>query len=106
MCATPTRVQTGSALAALTVLKKICDHPKLLTEAAANEIAEGNWSDEWGDVRQHLEQPEAVDAEASCKIVFLLSLLEVRRASVVSCRARSLSPYATSASLRAAASLS
>jgi hypothetical protein len=71
-------VQTGSALAALTVLKKICDHPKLLTEATANEIAEGNWADDWGDVQQHLEQPDAVDAEASCKIVFLLALLEVR----------------------------
>jgi SNF2 family DNA or RNA helicase len=33
--------KTGSALAAITVLKKICDHPRLLSEAAAAEIANG-----------------------------------------------------------------
>lgn len=31
----------GSALAALTILKKICDHPSLLTQRAADDIAEG-----------------------------------------------------------------
>eukprot|EP00884_Botryococcus_braunii_P020558 jgi/Botrbrau1/7186/Bobra.0300s0016.1 len=33
--------QTGSALAALTVLKKICDHPALLTERATRLAAHG-----------------------------------------------------------------
>jgi SNF2 family DNA or RNA helicase len=33
--------KTGSALAALTVLKKICDHPGLLSQNAAAEIARG-----------------------------------------------------------------
>ena len=33
--------KTGSALAALTVLKKICDHPGLLSHNAAAEIARG-----------------------------------------------------------------
>ncbi len=31
--------KTGSALAALTVLKKICDHPALLSEKAAHLVA-------------------------------------------------------------------
>lgn len=31
--------KTGSALAALTVLKKICDHPALLSERAASLVA-------------------------------------------------------------------
>lgn len=31
--------KTGSALAALTVLKKICDHPTLLNERAASLVA-------------------------------------------------------------------
>lgn len=33
--------KTGSVLAAITVLKKICDHPSLLSERAAAEIAAG-----------------------------------------------------------------
>ena len=33
--------QTGSALAALTVLKKICDHPALLTERARQGVMAG-----------------------------------------------------------------
>lgn len=33
--------QTSSALAALTVLKKICDHPALLTERSARLAADG-----------------------------------------------------------------
>ena len=33
--------KTGSALAAITVLKKICDHPALLGEHAASLVAKG-----------------------------------------------------------------
>jgi hypothetical protein len=36
--------QTSSALAALTVLKKICDHPALLTERSARLAADGGTS--------------------------------------------------------------
>jgi SNF2 family DNA or RNA helicase len=33
--------QTASALAAITVLKKVCDHPALLSERAAHGIVSG-----------------------------------------------------------------
>ncbi|KAL2653795.1 hypothetical protein R1flu_021923 [Riccia fluitans] len=74
------------ALTALAVMKKICDHPSLLTQRAADDIAEG------------MEEEDAAEAEAmtaalaglirsdpgfkhiegdvSCKIAFLVLLLE------------------------------
>ena len=36
--------KSGSALAALSVLKKICDHPALLSEGAARLVASGGAS--------------------------------------------------------------
>ncbi len=36
--------ESGSALAALSVLKKICDHPALLSERAAHLVASGGES--------------------------------------------------------------
>ena len=33
--------QSGSALAAISVLKKVCDHPALLSERAARLVASG-----------------------------------------------------------------
>lgn len=89
----------GSALAALTVLKKICDHPGLLTKRAADDIAEGMESMIKGagvaeeDVIQaevaaaeemaaslasiaELENGEKKHGITSCKIVFLMALLD------------------------------
>ncbi|KAH7307563.1 hypothetical protein KP509_22G065500 [Ceratopteris richardii] len=80
----------GSALAALTVLKKICDHPSLLTQRAADDIAEGmesmlNAQDSaeleamsasvarfLGEEESSTESQEAL----SCKIAFIMALLE------------------------------
>lgn len=80
-------VSTGrQVLSALTVMKKICDHPSLLTKRAANEIAEG--------MEGYLDTEDIQAAEAmtrslagmveedenkgarSCKIDFLMALLE------------------------------
>eukprot|EP00250_Pteridium_aquilinum_P026585 c33244_g1_i1 orf=42-3104(+) len=80
----------GSALAALTVLKKICDHPCLLTQRAADDIAEGmesmlNASDAAeieamsASVAKILESDEnstESHATLSCKIAFIMVLLE------------------------------
>lgn len=77
----------GSPLAALTILKKICDHPLLLTKRAAEDVLEG--------MDSTMNPEENVDAEKlalhiadmtkrfdfkgnhniSCKISFILSLL-------------------------------
>lgn len=89
----------GSALAALTVLKKICDHPGLLTKRAADDIAEGMESmikgagvTEEEEIHaevaaaeemaaslasmSELENGEKKHGNASCKIVFLMALLD------------------------------
>ncbi|DBA94813.1 TPA: hypothetical protein ACH3X1_002355 [Trebouxia sp. C0004] len=67
--------KTGSALAALTVLKKICDHPTLLNERAASLVAsaggrlakvqaEGSASDEEEEWYDATEEVEAVPLQA------------------------------------------
>jgi SNF2 family DNA or RNA helicase len=74
-----------SALAALAVMKKICDHPSLLTVRAANDIAEGMEgildSDDVAtaeDLTKSLAgmiQDDYSTVAPSCKIVFLMALL-------------------------------
>ncbi|XP_031473665.1 SNF2 domain-containing protein ENL1 isoform X2 [Nymphaea colorata] len=78
----------GSPLAALTVLKKICDHPSLLTQRATDDVLEG--MDKMLDGDDHALMEKMVmdvtrissdDAprqlgNVSCKINFLMSLLE------------------------------
>ncbi|GMY12529.1 protein CHROMATIN REMODELING 24 isoform X1 [Fagus crenata] len=79
----------GSPLAALTILKKICDHPLLLTKRAAEDVLEGMESmlkPEDVHVAEKLAMHIADVAETddleenrdivSCKISFILSLLE------------------------------
>ncbi|PIA47560.1 hypothetical protein AQUCO_01400302v1 [Aquilegia coerulea] len=79
----------GSPLAALTVLKKICDHPYLLTKRAAEDVLEGMETmldqDDMSILeRMALHLANATDSEnfqnliddVSCKITFILSLLD------------------------------
>lgn len=80
----------GSALAALTVLKKICDHPSLLTQRAADDIAEGMESMlsaadaaaaevMSASIARLMEVDESCTgshAAISCKIAFIMTLLE------------------------------
>ncbi|KAK9162446.1 hypothetical protein Syun_003348 [Stephania yunnanensis] len=78
----------GSPLAAITILKKICDHPFLLTKRAAEDILEGMEGilnqDEIGTVeRMALHLANETDAEdspeihdVSCKISFIVALLD------------------------------
>ncbi|XWS44706.1 hypothetical protein CRYUN_Cryun15aG0070800 [Craigia yunnanensis] len=79
----------GSPLAALTILKKICDHPLLLTKRAAEDVLEGMDSmlnPEDAGVAEKLAMHVADVAETddfqdnhdnlSCKLSFLLSLLD------------------------------
>ncbi|XP_022632577.1 protein CHROMATIN REMODELING 24 isoform X2 [Vigna radiata var. radiata] len=78
----------GSPLAALTILKKICDHPLLLTKRAAEDVLEGMESmlkpDEAnvatklamhiadvGDTERFKDEQDV-----SCKISFIMSLLD------------------------------
>ncbi|KAG5627637.1 hypothetical protein H5410_012855 [Solanum commersonii] len=77
-----------SPLAALTILKKICDHPLLLTKRAAEEVLEemdstSNHDDhavaerlvmQMANVTEKLE--EEVSHDVSCKITFILALLD------------------------------
>ncbi|XP_038989186.1 protein CHROMATIN REMODELING 24 [Phoenix dactylifera] len=79
----------GSPLAALTILKKICDHPLLLTKKAAEGILEGmdsmlnreelsmveEMAMNLANMTDHDDAPQ-VDLNVSCKISFILSLLE------------------------------
>ena len=56
--------KTGSALAALTVLKKICDHPALLSEKAAHLVASAGQQAPTASVQQ---QPlQHVDMRRPC----------------------------------------
>ncbi|CAN4080654.1 unnamed protein product [Withania somnifera] len=78
----------SSPLAALTILKKICDHPLLLTKRAAEEVLEemdsaSNQEDravaerlvmQMANVTEKLD--EEVTHDVSCKITFILSLLD------------------------------
>ncbi|CAK9222911.1 unnamed protein product [Sphagnum troendelagicum] len=75
-----------SALAALAVMKKICDHPSLLTLRAANDIAEGmegildsadvaTAEDLTKSLAGMIQDDDSLGAP-SCKIVFLMALLE------------------------------
>nr|XP_023897089.1 protein CHROMATIN REMODELING 24 [Quercus suber] len=79
----------GSPLAALTILKKICDHPLLLTKRAAEDVLEGMESmlkPEDVHMAEKLAMHIADVAETddleekhdiiSCKIYFILSLLD------------------------------
>ncbi|WCJ41023.1 chromatin remodeling 24 [Euphorbia peplus] len=79
----------GSPLAALTILKKICDHPLLLTKRAAEEVLEGIDSMQNADdaglaekLAMHIadlaEKTEFQEKHnnVSCKISFILSLLD------------------------------
>ncbi|KAF3336752.1 DNA excision repair protein ERCC-6-like isoform X1 [Carex littledalei] len=77
----------GSPLAAITIMKKICDHPLLLTKRGAEEILEGieemNENDKGlveklatGLANQdHDNEFLNMDYTVSCKITFVLSLL-------------------------------
>ncbi|KAK3036188.1 hypothetical protein RJ639_030258 [Escallonia herrerae] len=79
----------GSPLAALTVLKKICDHPLLLTKRAAEDVLEGMDSmlkpEDHGvaeklamhiaDLTERFDFEEKHDS-VSCKISFIMSLLD------------------------------
>lgn len=79
----------GSPLAALTILKKICDHPQLLTKRAAEDVLEGmdsmlNQDDKAlaeklamhiADVTERADFEEKPD-KLSCKISFILTLLD------------------------------
>ncbi|XP_010444319.1 PREDICTED: protein CHROMATIN REMODELING 24-like [Camelina sativa] len=79
----------GSPLAALTILKKICDHPLLLTKRAAEDVLEGMEStltQEEAGVAERLAMhiADSVDTDdfqtkndsISCKLSFIMSLLE------------------------------
>ncbi|KAK7399357.1 hypothetical protein VNO78_10539 [Psophocarpus tetragonolobus] len=78
----------GSPLAALTILKKICDHPLLLTKRAAEDVLEGMdtmLKPEEANVAEKLAMHIADVADAdkfkdeqdvSCKISFIMSLLD------------------------------
>ncbi|XP_024537177.1 protein CHROMATIN REMODELING 24 isoform X1 [Selaginella moellendorffii] len=77
----------GSALAALTILKKICDHPLLLTKRATDDVVEGLEYLDSTDIaaaeamRKSLAglaepEPDSDGNKHSCKIVFLMALLE------------------------------
>ncbi|XP_010521188.1 PREDICTED: protein CHROMATIN REMODELING 24 [Tarenaya hassleriana] len=78
----------GSPLAALTILKKICDHPLLLTKRAAEDVLEGMEStltQEEAGVAERLamhiadnidtDDFQAKHDSVSCKISFIMSLL-------------------------------
>ncbi|CAN1168892.1 Protein CHROMATIN REMODELING 24 [Linum perenne] len=79
----------GSPLAAITILKKICDHPLLLTKRAAEDVLEGmetvlNPEDAGlaerlamhvADIAERNEFQEKHD-NISCKISFIMSLLD------------------------------
>ncbi|KAJ6798390.1 protein CHROMATIN REMODELING 24 [Iris pallida] len=78
----------GSPLAALTILKKICDHPLLLTKKAAEGVLEGMDTmlnhEELGMVEKMAQNlanmtgqvVQQLDHNVSCKISFIMSLLE------------------------------
>ncbi|KAL4204403.1 hypothetical protein AMTRI_Chr01g131870 [Amborella trichopoda] len=79
----------ASALSALTVLKKICDHPSLLTKRATDDILEGmekllNKDDlhRVDEMASHLakmmssQSGDKLQSNVSCKISFLIALLE------------------------------
>ncbi|XP_009150460.1 protein CHROMATIN REMODELING 24 [Brassica rapa] len=79
----------GSPLAALTILKKICDHPLLLTKRAAEDVLEGMEStltQEEAGVAERLAMHIADNVDTddfqtkndsiSCKLTFIMSLLE------------------------------
>ncbi|XP_010461204.1 PREDICTED: protein CHROMATIN REMODELING 24-like [Camelina sativa] len=79
----------GSPLAALTILKKICDHPLLLTKRAAEDVLEGMEStltQEEAGVAEKLAMHIADNVDTddfqtkndsiSCKLSFIMSLLE------------------------------
>lgn len=79
----------GSPLAAITILKKICDHPYLLTKRAAEDVLEGldsTLNHEDRDLAEKLAMHAAdlTDGDdfqekndnISCKTSFVLSLLE------------------------------
>eukprot|EP00891_Asterochloris_glomerata_P006698 jgi/Astpho2/6698/gw1.00101.139.1_t len=82
--------KTGSALAALTVLKKICDHPALLSEKAAHLVASaGEQQAPLASVQQqslqhlHMMGPclclhgsRPVLPSSSCKTMFVIALLK------------------------------
>ncbi|GAB2229071.1 hypothetical protein Droror1_Dr00023206 [Drosera rotundifolia] len=78
----------GSPLAALTILKKICDHPSLLTKRAAEDVLEGMDSmlnkEDIGlaeKLAMHVadisEEDDLLESHGnvSCKISFILSLM-------------------------------
>ncbi|KAJ9556695.1 hypothetical protein OSB04_011309 [Centaurea solstitialis] len=79
----------GSPLAALTILKKICDHPLLLTKRAAEDVLEGmesvlNQEDHGVAERLAMHIADVADKYdigenhdiLSCKISFIVSLLD------------------------------
>ncbi|KAJ3681479.1 hypothetical protein LUZ60_015968 [Juncus effusus] len=77
-------------LAAITILKKICDHPLLLTKRAAEEVLDGMDGLQINENEKGLAEKMAeslangdslneipqMDYTVSCKILFILSLLE------------------------------
>eukprot|EP00898_Chlorokybus_atmophyticus_P003685 jgi/Chlat1/4317/Chrsp29S04475 len=71
-----------NALSAITILKKICDHPALMTRRAAEDIAEGA-EGEWEDAAEVVAEANSADVDAgtdsSCKTAFVALLLEELR---------------------------
>ncbi|CAM0879622.1 unnamed protein product [Alopecurus aequalis] len=81
----------GSSFAAITILKKICDHPMILTKGAAEDILEGMEGMDGMQNNQDMGMVEKmamdladmayddealrVDEEISCKLSFIKSLL-------------------------------
>nr|XP_051180390.1 SNF2 domain-containing protein ENL1-like isoform X2 [Lolium perenne] len=81
----------GNPLAAITVLKKICDHPQILTKRAAEHILEGmdgmlknqemGMAEKMGmnlaDMAHDNDDDDVVEVgpEVSCKLFFILALL-------------------------------
>ncbi|GKD33613.1 SNF2-related, N-terminal domain-containing protein [Tanacetum coccineum] len=74
----------GSCLVALTILKKICDHPLLLTKRAADDVSEGTDLDlnqiDHSVIEKIAETADIYKDEKhdvlSCKISFIASLLD------------------------------
>ncbi|XP_076946874.1 protein CHROMATIN REMODELING 24-like [Bidens hawaiensis] len=78
----------GSPLAAITILKKICDHPLLLTKRAAEDVLEGmesvlNQEDHGVAEKLAMHIADVADKydirennDISCKISFIVSLLD------------------------------
>lgn len=67
--------KAGSALSALTVLKKVCDHPSLVSDRANAEVQRAPDQESLASLRE-LTSPDSTEAKgSSCKVDFVLALL-------------------------------